>query len=635
MAEALALKDHRQESQIYVDRSAFGAVVVAVLFLLLIARVGYLQVFEFADSVARSENNRIQVVARPPVRGRIFDTEGALLAQNRPSRDLVLIPEQVADVDASLAGLRQIIEVNDESEAYFRRLLKRRARAFEPVPVLLNLSEEAVAKFEANRSRFPGVSIEAKLVRYYPKGELMAHAVGSVRRINDQDSKSLDAPRYLGTDHIGKLGVERFYESSLLGEVGYDRIEVNARGRQMRVVESQKPSNGSDLTLHLHAGLQAAAARALGDRRGSVVAIEPETGGILALLSQPSYDPNLFVQGISYRDYDGLRESEDAPLFNRALQGQYQPGSTLKPFIGLVGLGANVIKAADAIDDPGWYQLPDNERLYRDWNWTKTDDGGHGRVNLQKAIYRSCNVYFYDLAVRLGIDRLSKGLEQFGLGQVTVFDLPEANKGLLPSRAWKRQARKLPWYPGDTVNLGIGHGDMLVTPLQMAAGAAMLANRGQWVMPRMAKNRTIEALPDLLPSGAEPLPDHVWEPIIGAMEKVVHRGNQKFGENGTAWSYIGRDIPYRMAGKSGTAQVVEIRQGEVYDEELIDERQRKHAWFIAFAPVEAPKIALAVLIENGGGGGEFAAPVARQIIDYYLLEGHAGSDLKLETRGER
>ena len=624
MREALALKDNRSESQIYVERAATGAVVVLVLFSLLILRVGYLQTVQYSDSVARSEKNRVQVVARPPVRGLILDRQGVLLADNRPSRNLEVIPEQIVNMEDTLFHLATVLEMSEEETARFRRLSGRTTRRFESAPVLFDLSDEQVARFEANRFRFPGLSVQAKLVRNYPQGALMAHAVGSVRRINDRDAASLNATAYASTDHIGKLGVERFYETELLGQVGYDRVEANARGRMMRVLDGVKPINGQNLTLYLDAGLQAAADRALDGRRGAVVAIDPKTGGILALLSRPAYDPNLFVQGISHQNYNALRTSMDAPLFNRAIQGQYQPGSTLKPFIGLIALGGSTVTVSDSIEDPGWYQLPGNERLYRDWNWTKTNDGGHGRVNIEKALYRSCNVYFYDLAVRLGIDRLSQDLKQFGFGQASVLDLPDANAGLLPSRAWKRATRKLPWYPGDTVNLGIGHGDILVTPLQMAAAVAALANRGRWVAPRMAQNQSFEDAARSSPSGAGQLPEHVWEPIIGGMEKVVHRGNQIYGENGTAWSYIGRDIEYRMAGKSGTAQVVAIEQGEVYEASIIEERKRKHAWFIAFAPIEDPKIALAVLLENGGGGSEYAAPVAREIIDYYLLEG-AGS----------
>ncbi|MCB1693737.1 MAG: penicillin-binding protein 2, partial [Pseudomonadales bacterium] len=351
------------------------------------------------------------------------------------------------------------------------------------------------------------------------------------------------------------------------------------------------------------------------------VAIEPKTGGILAMVSKPAYDPNLFVTGIDYDTYAKLRDSPDVPLFNRAIQGQYEPGSTIKPFIALTALSTGVITPEYTIDDPGWFQLPGSERLYRDWNWTTEGYGGHGIVNVEKAIYRSCNVFFYGLAVKLGIDRIDENLALYGFGMNTALDLPEARSGLLPTRQWKKDVRGQVWYPGDTVNIGIGQGDILVTPLQLASAVSIIANRGKVIPPRMLKTGT-----DLPVAGAKQLPDvdripdHVWDTVISSMEKVVHRGNQGYGENGTAWAYIGRDIPYRMAGKSGTAQVVGIAQGEEYDASILDERERKHAWFIAFAPVDDPKIAVAVLVENGGGGSENAAPVAREVIDHYLLD---------------
>jgi len=449
------------------------------------------------------------------------------------------------------------------------------------------------------------------------------HAVGSVRRINENDARRLDPVAYAGTDHMGKTGVEGFYEPDLLGRVGYQQVEIDARGRIMKVLESDLPEPGKDLTLHLDSTLQRAAVDALGERRGTVVAIEPKTGGILAMVSKPGYDPNLFVTGIDHKTYASLRDSIDVPLFNRAILGQYQPGSTIKPIIGLAGLVTGLTTQDYTIDDPGWFRLPGKERLYRDWNWRSSGLGGHGEVNLQKAIYRSCNVYFYSLAVKMGIDRIDDYLALFGFGVNTALDLPEAKNGLLPSREWKEESRGLPWYPGDTVNIGIGQGDMLVTPLQLATAVSVIANRGTWVAPRMLMSGS-----DLIDSSDAPImnsidliPNHVWDYIIASMEMVVHRGNQGYGENGTAWAHIGQDIPYRMAGKSGTAQVVEIKQGEEYDEEILDERQRKHAWFVAFAPVDDPKIALAVLLENGGGGSEVAAPVARAIIDHHLLGG--------------
>ncbi len=518
--------------------------------------------------------------------------------------------------------LRALIDISDEEIESFKKRLDRQRRPFQPVPLKFKLSHEEIAHVSVNRYALPGVAIEARLVRHYPEGELMAHAVGSVRRINENDVRHLDPIRYSGTDHIGKIGVEKFYERELLGQVGYQRVEINARGRVMKVLDKTPPVPGGNLVLQVDAGLQRVASEALGDRRGAVVAIEPSTGGILALVSKPSYDPNLFVTGIDYDTYTGLRDSIDTPLFNRALRGQYEPGSTIKPFIGLTGLVTGTINPEYTIEDPGWFRLPGNERLYRDWNWTPDGQGGHGKVDFHKAIYRSCNVYFYELATKLGIERIHRYLDLFGFGRKTVLDLPEARSGLLPSRQWKREARGEPWYPGDNVNIGIGQGDMLVTPLQLATAVAVLANRGEGVAPRMLKEGSdlIESLwakrlPDI-----DRIPDHAWEVLIESMEMVVHRGNRGIGENGTAWYYIGRDIAYRMAGKSGTAQVVGIEQGEEYDEEELDERLRKHAWFIAFAPVDDPKIALAVLVENGGGGSAVAGPVVRQIIDYHLLE---------------
>jgi penicillin-binding protein 2 len=338
-------------------------------------------------------------------------------------------------------------------------------------------------------------------------------------------------------------------------------------------------------------------------------------------VSKPSYDPNLFVTGIGFETYAELRDSLDVPLFNRALQGQYEPGSTLKPFIGLLGLMTGKITPEFTIEDRGEFKLPENSRLYRDWNWKANNPGGHGTVNLQKAIYRSCNIYFYQLAVKLGIDRIHDHLDLFGFGRNVAVDLPEARNGLLPSRDWKQGARGEPWYTGDTVNIGIGQGDILVTPLQLAASMAMMANRGRAVMPRLIKEGLdVPEIPaEQKLQNIELVPDHVWDLIHDSMEMVVHRGNQGFGENGTAWAYIGRGIDYRMAGKSGTAQVVGIAQGEVYDEELLSERQRKHAWFVAFAPVEDPQIAIAVLVENGGGGSSIASPVAREVLDFYML----------------
>jgi len=620
MPEALALKDHSGESRIFFERAAIGFAFFVFLTLLLVARLFYLQIIQHDVYATLSDKNRISVVAVPPVRGLIYDRNGELIADNIPSLNLTITIELVDDLEETLAKIDDLIGLSEDEIAAFHRRLKRRHRPYEPIPVLFKLSAEEHARIAVNEYSIPGVQVAAKLVRHYPKGALMAHAVGSVRRINEADARRLDSVAYSGTNHIGKIGVEKYYENLLLGKVGYQRVESNARGVVMQEIDSLDPVPGKNLKLHVDSSLQAAASAALGNRRGTIVAIEPATGGILALVSKPSYDPNLFVTGIDHATYAELRDSPDVPLFNRAVQGQYEPGSTIKPFLGLTGLVTGIVNADYQITDPGWYQLPNEERLYRDWNWHASGLGGHGEVNLDKAIYRSCNVYFYNLAVKMGIDRIHDHLTLFGFGKNTALDLPEARSGLLPSAQWKRERRGLPWYPGDTVNIGIGQGDMLVTPLQLVTAVSLLANRGQWRAPRMLmEGDEVNSRPNM--KDIDLVPDFVWEAIISAMEKVVHRGNQGFGENGTAWAYIGQDIPYRMAGKSGTAQVVGIRQGEEYDEEELTERQRKHAWFVAFAPIEDPQIALAVLIENGGGGSAMAAPVARQVIDHYL-DGH-------------
>ena len=620
MLEPLTLKDNKEESRIFARRlySAFGFLLL--LSLLLVGRFFHLQVVQHDLHATLSDKNRIQVQPLAPNRGLIFDTNGNLLADNEPSINLTITRERVDDLKATFSRLKAVLELTDEEIDAFRKRLNRQQRPFEPVPVRFRLTPEEIARVSVDLFELPGVGFEAKLVRHYPQGELMAHAVGSVRRIDEEDARRLDPVAYSGTDHIGKMGVEKFYERDLLGKVGNQRVETNARGKIMKRLDSTLPTPGKDLTLHLDTGLQLAASRALADRRGAVVAVEPATGGILALLSKPGYDPNLFVTGIAHDTYADLRDSRDTPLFNRAVRGQYEPGSTIKPLLGLAGLATGVVDEDYAINDPGWFKLPGDDRLYRDWNWKSSAAGGHGVVNISKAVYRSCNVYFYGLALLLGIDRMEEHLARFGFGTNTTLDIPEAETGLLPSKAWKRSARGEPWYPGDTLNMGIGQGDMLVTPLQLATAMTVIANRGRWVPPRMLKSGSDLPQAGIGPGDVDGVPAPVWDLIIDGMRDVVHRGNRGYGENGTAWAYIGRDIPYRMAGKSGTAQVVGIRQGEVYEASELDERLRNHAWFVAFAPVEEPRIAVAVLVENGGGGSKNAAPVARAVIDHHLLD---------------
>ena len=613
MSEPIVLKDHHDESRVFIDRVVMAFACALLLTLLLAGRMLYLQVVQHDRYATISESNRIQVQSIPPVRGLIVDRHGELLADNAPSFSLNLVTEQISSLDETLDRVENRIGLTTEQRSRFERRLRRKQRPYESVPLLHRLSQEDIARISVDQYAMPGVHIEASLVRHYPLSDLVTHAVGSVRRINEDDARVLGKVAYSGTDHVGKTGIERYYESRLLGRVGYQRVETDARGRIMQVLSRTDPVPGENLELTLDAGLQRVASEALGEQRGAIVALDTRTGGILAMVSKPGYDPNPFVTGIDHASYALLRDSIDVPLFNRAIQGQYEPGSTLKPFIGLAGLMMGVTTAEHVIDDPGSFQLPDSERLYRDWNWTREGEGGHGKVDMNRAIYRSCNVYFYGLAVELGIDRMHTHLDRFGFGSNLAHDLPEASSGLLPSREWKRSVRNLPWYPGDSVNIGIGQGDVLVTPLQLATAVAILANRGRMVTPHLLRDAELSLRPNV------DIPDDAWRVISDAMQDVIHRGRRGLGENGTAWAYIGMDIPYRAAGKSGTAQVVGIAQGEEYDDAELDERLRKHAWFVAYAPAEEPQIAVAVLVENGGGGSEVAAPVARKVLDYQMI----------------
>jgi penicillin-binding protein 2 len=628
MAPDLSIKDRLSEHQAFVSRALAVFTVALLLVGGLVVRMIQLQVWEHDVYRTRSDENRIQVQPLAPPRGLIYDRNGVLLADNRPVFSLELVRERIDDLTAFIEELNTIVAISEEDISGFYDRLKRRRRPFEPIALKLTLTEDEIARLAVNRHRFiGGVEVKPKLVRYYPDGELYTHAVGSVRRVTEEDLRRLDPVNYSATTFVGKLGVEQFYERSLHGEVGYQRVETDAHGRIRQVLEISPPQAGQNLSLHIDSRLQIAARGALGERRGAIVALDTRSGGILAMVSNPGYDPNLFVTGISNARYQELISSRDTPLFNRAINGQYAPGSTFKPIVALAGLTYDVVTWDEEIDDQGWFKLPNQERVYRDWSWTVNNSGGQGIVNLHRAIYRSSNVFFYDLATRLHIDQLTDFASQFGYGQVMSVDVAGASSGLLPDPIWKRGAKGEVWYPGDNVNMGIGQGDLLVTPLQLATVASVIANRGKWVRPRMllASDRPLSEVdpPRSLPRVQGPTADD-WEWLIDAMEDVVHRGNKGYRQNGTAWAYIGRGIGYRMAGKSGTTQVVEIRQGEEYDEEELDEYSRKHAWFIAFAPADDPVIAVSVLVENGGGGSSVAAPIAREVLDAHLLPQLAG-----------
>ena len=622
MAASPQFKDAGREQQDFTVRVIALFLMALLAIFVLLARMIHLQVADYEKYRTRSDQNRIQVQPIAPPRGLIFDRNGVLLADNQPVFTLALVAEQIKDLDAVLKELRSLVEFDDADVDAFRKRFARRQRPYESVPLKLVLTEEEIAALAVNRFRLPGVVVEAQLVRHYPMGALMAHAIGSVRRISEADLQTLDPVSYSATQFIGKLGIERVYESSLHGQVGYEQVETDARGRIRKRLSKQPPVAGQNLTLQLDTHLQTVAAQALGERRGAVVAIDPRTGGILALVSNPGYDPNLFVTGISAAHYKELTDDHAMPLFNRVTNGQYAPGSTFKPVVALAGLAHGATDWDRTIIDHGTYRLPGQARVYRDWSWKVGNSGGQGVVDLTRAIYRSANVYFYDLATRIGIDDLVGFATQFGFGRNTSVDVGDASLGRLPDRVWKKGVKGEPWYPGDTINMGIGQGDLLVTPLQMATVAAVLADRGHWRRPRLLLSSD-QPLVEWDPP--PPMPDVVgvksedWEKLVDAMEMVVHRGNLGYGQAGTAFPYIGSNLKYRMAGKSGTAQVVGIKQGEIYNEKELSEDERKHAWFIAFAPADAPEIAVAVLVEHGGGGSAIAAPVAREVIDAQLL----------------
>lgn len=611
MAEQEALKDPYAEKRIFVIRLLVATFVTFVLLSVLVARYFSLQIVEHDIYRTQSERNRVQLQPVPPKRGLIYDRNGVLLAENTPSHRLVIIKEQVEDLDKTLSLLKQLIHIDDEELRKFHRLLRRR-RPYAAVPLKLKLSEQDIAIIAVNRYRLPGVDVDAQLARHYLKGEYFAHVLGYVGRINDVEQQRIDEVNYSATLQIGKIGIEKYYEDVLHGKVGYQNVETNARGRVLRVLERTDPEPGADITLHIDALLQQVAHDALGNERGSVVAIDTKTGGVLAMVSTPSFDANLFVGGISRRDYSSLRDSLDLPLFNRSLQGQYPPGSTLKPFFGLAGLHLGVVTSETVVRDPGWFQLPDDEHLYRDWTW-KTRKTGHGKwVALEQAIVESCDTYFWDLALKLGIDRMHKFAAPFGFGTATGVDSTNERHGLLPSREWKRLYKRQPWFPGETLSVGIGQGYMLATPMQLAAATAVIATRGQRFVPRLAKQIGDELISAPTLPSVELAPQH-WDEMFTAMRNVVH------GPKGTAKG-ISKGIRYEMAGKTGSAQVVGIAQGEKYDSALLAKRQWDHALFMGFAPLADPQIAIAVIVENGEGGGTTAAPIARIVLDAYLLK---------------
>ena len=613
MPQHITLKDPHREARIYGARTVTAVLLVCGLLALVTVRYYNLQITNYQTYKTQSERNRVQLQPLPPKRGLIYDRNGVLLADNRPSYILSVVRERVADLDATLSALRALVPISDSDLENFQKKVLR-SRPYEAVPLRFRLTEDERARLAVNRHRLPGVVVDAQLLRHYPHGELFSHAIGYVGRINEQESWELDETDYRGTFHVGKIGVEKYYEDLLHGTVGYQNVETNAHGRVLRVLERHDPLPGADLVLHLDIELQRTAYEAFEGRRGALVAIDPMTGGILALVSTPGFDTNLFVNGISSVDYSALRDSPDVPLFNRAVQGQYPPGSTIKPMMGLAGLESGLVTPDYTVPDPGWYRLPGDSRRYRDWILKIRGTGHAPRVDLNMAIAESCDVYFYDLARRLTIDRMYDYLRPFGLGERTGVDTTNERRGVLPSTRWKREVMAQPWYPGETLSAGIGQGYMLTTPMQLAVATNALATRGEHRSPRLVRTINGESVVPPLLERVPGLPEN-WQAVHAGMHSVVH------GARGSARK-IAKGIQYEVGGKTGTAQVIGIAQNAVYKEEEVAERHRNHGLFIAFAPFEAPTIALAVIVENGGGSSA-AYPIARKVMDTWLL-GDAG-----------
>ena len=603
-----------REKHLIQNRLMVAAIGGACLLILLVVRLIWLQLIETERFQTASEANRLQTLPVSPARGLIVDRNGLILAENRPNLQLLLVPEEVDDIDVMVSEVRSRIEFTDGDAERFAKNLKSRRRPRDPVVVKDDLSESEAALIAVDLFQFPGLQIEARPTRFYPYGGLTAHSLGYVGRLSINELQAIEESRYAGTETIGKSGVEKAYEDALLGQVGVERVETSARGQIMRSVDRDDPVPGADIPLHLDIGLTAKLYEALGDRRGAIVAMDPQTGGILGLASAPTYDANAFIGGISQAEYAALQVNQDTPLFNRALRGQYPPGSTIKPMLGLVGLHYGAVTWEKEISDRGFFQLSGDDHKYRDWKkW------GHGRVNIEKAVIESCDTYFYEMTVRLGVDQMSEGMRWFGFGRRQGRDIQGDLPGILPSREWKRQARNQSWYLGETVISGIGQGFWVTTPLQLAAATTAMARRGNFIEPHFSVLEDVDA------GSPVPLGDSMdWERMIDAMEDVLH------GERGTARG-AARGLNYRIAGKTGTVQVVGIAQEEEYDANEVDERLRDHALFVGFAPADSPSIVLALVIENGGSGGTMAAPVARQVFDYWVLERNEGERAPDET----
>ncbi|WP_440053775.1 penicillin-binding protein 2 [Pseudoalteromonas sp. T1lg65] len=606
------IRDHSAEANLFARRAFVGFVFVVILIGILFHNIYTLQIKEHQTYKTRSNENRIKVLPVAPNRGLIYDRNGVLLAENRPVYNLEVVPEQVEDLDAALAEVSQLIELTESQITEFKKEIRNKRR-FKSQVLKGRLNEQEVAIMSVNQHKFPGFSIEARLSRYYPYGDTLTHALGYVSKLNKKELEELEAEgratNYRATYDIGKLGIEKFYEQHLHGIVGSRRVEVNNRGRIIRTLSMETPTPGRDLVLTLDIGLQQIAQHALGDNRGAVVALDPKDGGILALYSNPSYDPNLFVHGISSKDYKALL-NPDLPLINRTTQGRYAPASTVKPHLAILALEEEIVEEDTIIYDPGFFEIPGVDHRWRDWQaW------GHakGKVDVYTAIELSCDTYFYTTAYKLGITKISDFMSQFGFGELSGIDIYEETSAIMPTTQWKRERFKESWWPGDTISVGIGQGYWTATPVQIANALNILVNKGKNYQPHLVQvSKQGEIIERLYTEEKPPIelnnPYH-WDIALTAMHNAVLEGT-------ASTPFKGAD--YDPAGKTGTAQVVSIAQGEKYDAKKLKEKHRDNGIYVGFAPFSDPRIVVAVVVENQGGGSTVAAPIARQLMDYYF-----------------
>lgn len=620
MQKRITIKNHHQEVQLIVRRTMLALIAISILIILLLVRLAYLQIYKHDIYITQSTNNRLDYIPIEPTRGLIFDRNGTMLAENIPVFSLDVIPYEVSDLKKTIRELKKIITLTTNDIHQFQKQL-RQHRRFDEIPLKLRLTEKEAAIFAENQYHFPGVIIKARLLRLYPHGKSFSHVIGYVGRINAQELNEIDQINYSASHYIGKLGIEKYYEEELHGLVGYEEVESDAGGKPIQTFKEIKAQPGKNIYLTIDSGLQHAAEKALQNHRGAVVAIEPNSGQVLAMVSEPGYDPNIFVTGISQKDYESLQRSTDRPLYNRALQGLYSPASTIKPFITLGGLQYGVTTPDFSLFDPGWFQLHPDSRLFHDWRRL-----GHGVVNINKAIISSCDVFFYDLANKMGNARLVATLAQFGFGDYTGIDLDDEVTGVVPTPEWKIKTKGMNWYEGDTIFSGIGHGYLQTTILQLAHATATLAMHGQRYMPYLLLG---EQTPGQAIAFEEPIPLNpvivrdptYWEVIIKAMTDSVNL------PQGNAHRF-GRNRKYTIAAKTGTAQIIKRRNPDEEDkQEDLPEKLRDHHLFIAFAPVDNPKLALAVVTENSNT----AIDTARAIFDYYLNNTNVNAD---KTRGQ-